>query len=613
MIRLEDLEDDEVRDAIKSNFCEKLDNNPSDFEQYFKSVYKDYNVRASDIFYELFNDYANKYPNILFNICKFILIDKNDYYGIVQVPVIFYTNHKEKYLNLLKIAINNSSNVFSAMYILRMLAKSTNDSCFLVMADLLNDKSKEYIDAQKIFSRGDISNLQDININWNKYCDIYYRYSICEGTDIKEIKNALCKKLYNVSFENMLDRYYQYIFSNHTMQLDNQFIYFKKIMMSISKEEIIKIYYETINIKNELKVLYDNTAKKIDTDSKKSLSDISKYKVPEELKLKTINNISVYDISESEFNLIIHNISAGLGHKEIKEKINNDLSVWSGLSTEGSITISTSEISNKFLGHLTRSNQEVYFAFSNIPEDEIFFSGTYDIGFNVFAKDYSKLNPSDGVRQHFLAKQLMTNCFYDYNEIVINRYYDKSKIEKRIPNYIVCFDEVNELSLRYAEYFKIPILYIDTKRCAYKNAAKIKYNLEKTNSGYDLLNNINEFFSFICGLKYSNVVFDVVSLNNWENLIINSIKSVIVNTNGLGNIKEMIVIIDYIERNAFGFLNGVKSKWNNSSKNYDKIISNFSNLSQQISDIRNVLYNKALATSVSVVNSETTEKNRIQR
>ena len=619
MIALDNLNYSDLRKAIEFNFIEILNNNPDKFNDYFKIAYEINNNMVSGIFTRMVNDeFAEKYPNIVFNTFRFILIDKNDYYAFRDVPVILYKNNKKEYLDLLKVALNNCTSMYCVESLLKIIAQKTNDSYFLSVAKLLADKSKEHIDAHNIFSSiNDINNLQEIYTNWDEYCNAYYQQSIYNINDIEKTKDILCKKLYNTSFEKMKDRYYQYIIANHTNEIDKKIVWFERIIMSTTKEEIIQIYNETISIGNELKTTYEDIAKQIDNDSKKSISDVSKYQVSKELRVKTIGNIGIYDISETNFNLIIHNISAGLSlsHREISEKSNTDFSIWSNPNVEGSITISTSEISNKFLGHLTRkkNNQpEVIFAFSNIPEEEVFFSGIYDIGLDTSTKNYSDLDPSDGLGQHFLANQLMTNCFHDYNEIAINRFYDKTKTQKRFPNYIVCYDEVDELSIKYAEYFNIPILFIDSKKCAYKNATEIKQKIENINNPIDLLNSINEFFSFICGLKYSNVVYEIANLHNWEETIINSITNVITNTKNIDNMREVLMIISYIEKNTPKYLSGIKTKFNNSKADYSKIVNKFANFPQKISNIRETIYNELVRVNVTLDNNKSVKLEETQ-
>lgn len=619
MIALDNLSNGELRKAIGSNFIEILNNNPNEFDEYFKIVYGINRNMVRGIFTRMVDDeLAEKYPYVVLNTFKFILIDNNDYYRFRDVPIVLYNNNKKEYLDLLKVALNNCTDMYTVKSLLNTIAQKTNDSYFLSITKLLADKSQNHIDAHNIFSSiNDTYNLQEIYTNWDKYCNAYYQQSIYNVNNLEKQKDILCKKLYNTSLEKMKNRYYQYIIANRTNGIDQNIVWFEKIIMSTTKEEIIQVYNETININNELKNTYEDIAKQIDIDSRRSISDVSKYQVPEELRVKTIGNIGIYDISETNFNLIIHNISAGLSlsHREISERSNTDFSTWSNPNIEGSITISTSEISNKFLGHLTRKKNtqpEVIFAFSNIPEDEVFFSGTYDIGLNTSTKNYSDLHPSDGLGQHFLANQLMTNCFHDYNEIAINRFTDKTKTKKRMPNYIVCYDEVNELSLKYAEYFNIPLLFIDTKKCAYKNASEIKQKIENINNSIDLLNSINEFFSFICGLKYSNVVYEIANLNNWEDTIINSIMNVVAKAKNIDDMKRLLITITYLEKNAPEYLTGIESRFNNGDADYSDIVNKFTNFPQKISDIRETIYNELAQANVALDNNESVELEETQ-
>ena len=622
MIVLKNLSGDKLKRAIIANLYEALRRNPDEFVYYFKEVFtvdRHYANLALGFFYNQIDDYdlLKKNPKVLFDVFKFVINYRKDYDSIIKkVPINFYQTNKKNFLDLLKIALNNCKSITDVEKLLDYFYRQTGDNYFKRVYELIKSKD-EYGAAYNIFAFiDDVSNLDEISNNWDKYTDDYYLKNI-SGYNMENAKDILCKKIYNCSLEIMNNRYYQYIIANRTNEIDQNIVWFEKIIMSTTKEEIIQVYNETININNELKTTYEDIAKQIDIDSKKSISDVSKYQVPEELRVKTIGNIGIYDISETNFNLIIHNISAGLSlsHRKISERSNTDFSTWGNPNVEGSITISTSEISNKFLGHLTRkkNNQpEVIFAFSNIPEEEVFFSGIYDIGLNTRTKNYSDLHPSDGLGQHFLANQLMTNCFHDYNEIAINRFTDKTKTKKRMPNYIVCYDEVNELSLKYAEYFNIPILFIDTKKCAYKNANEIKQKLENVNNPKDLLNNVNEYFSFICGLKYSNVVFEIANSINWEEIIINSIMNVVANAKSVDNMKKVLMIISYIEKNAPEYLSGIESKFNNAEADYSDIVNKFTNFSQKIANIRETIYNELAQANVTLDNNESVELEETQ-
>ena len=119
-----------------------------------------------------------------------------------------------------------------------------------------------------------------------------------------------------------------------------------------------------------------------------------------------------------------------------------------------------------------------------------------------------------------------------------------------------------------------------------------------------MLNSINEFFSFICGLKYSNVVYEIAKLYNWEEIIINSITNYIDNTKSIDKMKEVLMIISYIEKNIPMYFSGIKSKFNNYKADYSEIVDRFANFPQKISSIRETIYNELAQVNIALGNNE---------
>ena len=619
MIVLKNLSGDKLKRAIIANLYEVLRRNPDEFVYYFKEVFtvdRHYANLALGFFYNQIDDYdlLKKNPKVLFDVFKFVINYRKDYDSIIKkVPINFYQTNKKNFLDLLKIALNNCKSITDVEKLLDYFYRQTGDNYFKRVYELIKSKD-EYGAAYNIFAFiDDVSNLDEISNNWDKYTDDYYLKNI-SGYNMENAKDILCKKIYNCSLEIMNNRYYQYIISNRNSELDNRIIFFEKILMAQNNEDLFQIYNVSKEFTDEQKRVlsstFDDIGNQIDIDSKLSLSTASEYRPPEDSKVKMINNVGVYDISELDFSLIIHNISAGLGNSEITDTAIVDLSTWSSLDLVGSITISTSEISNSFLGHVTRKKNnrtEVIFAFSDIPQQEIFFSGIYDLGIDTSVQKYNELSPTDGKGQHFLARQLMTNCFEDYNEVVINRFTDKSKTQKRLPSYIVCYDEINELSIKYAEHFNIPILFIDTKKCAYRNATIIKQKFDSILDSGSLLDNVNGFFSFICGLKYNEVVHEIISLVNWEETILNAINNAIKNIKTTSDMEKMLIVINYIYNNIPYYLQGINSTTNNNDANYSDITDKFVNFQQKIAIIRQKIQYQLR--NISLVNSEVVDKN----
>ena len=199
MIALDNLDNSDLRKAIESNFIEILNNNPDGFYEYFKHVYGINRSMVKGIFTRMVDDeFAKKYPYVVLNTFKFILIDNNDYYSFINVPAVLYNSNKKEYLDLLKVALNNCTDTYTIKSLLNTVAQKTNDSYFLSIAELLTDKAQEHIDAHNIFSSiNDTYNLQEIYTNWDKYCNAYYQQSINNINDLEKQKDILCKKLYN--------------------------------------------------------------------------------------------------------------------------------------------------------------------------------------------------------------------------------------------------------------------------------------------------------------------------------------------------------------------------------------------------------------------------------
>jgi hypothetical protein len=609
--------------AIKKNLDMLLRINLHDFVLYFKelitvdvSYSPEYSKYAMNYYGDAIKDYdfISKYPDVIFESSYFLINFRKDFTAMMKnVPIGLYQVNKKKFMDLVKSAINRCDKLYYAKDILDYFYQNTGDIYFRQIYELI--KSKEPHDlSQHIFALfDDISNLEEVSNNWERYSKVYFT-KIINGNDIRKTKEVLCLKIYNCSFESMSKRYYQYIISNRTSELDNMILLFEKIVAAQTKDDLLQIYNDSELLSEEqrkaIQGTFDDIGNQIDIDSKKGLSEVSSYRPPEETKIKTVNGVGVFDISETDFSLIIHNVSAGLGNSEITDAASVDLSIWESLETTGSITISSSEISNSFLGHVTRKQNnrtEVIFAFSDIPPDEILTSGIQDLGFNTGVEDYSKVSKTDGSGQCFLAEQLMTNCFADYNEIIINRFTDKSKVKKRLPNYIVCYDEINELSMRYAEHFHIPILFIDTKKCAYRNAAIIKQKLDNTVDPYSLLNNINGFFSFICGLKHNSVVFEIADKIDWQETMLNAINNVIKHVKSISDMRKLLMIIDYIYENVPKYFQGILKSTNNSNENYSAITDKFVNFQQKIDIVRRNI--QAKLKGIPLANNDVIEEN----
>ena len=527
-----------------------------------------------------------------------------DYSILEKLPSGFYKNN-DGFMSIFKTVFNqfyncnidtNFSVNESFEKIMDFLYKSTGDNYFNELLTFVSENKSEpfiyeYISFLPLEQFKDISFIRD---NWESIRANGIVKKIDESNNINELKDILCLEIYHVDYKKMIQMYYQYFVSNKSQQLDSQLHFFEEILLSKTKNDLLHVLNNANSMKSVLGETYIQVYNFLQKEMRESYERQSK--MPSQLMMQEYNGINVCDISSNSFNLIIHNISASLHHKPDL----SDTTFWEKDEKNGSITISCSEITERYLGHLRRSNNDVYFGFSNLDGNNIFYSVGNDSNIDTFAREYEKLSSSDGGNRVFTASSLPNNSFYEYNEVVVNRYLDQTRQRKLLPNYIVVFDDVNsdtnynsinEDSIRFAKHFNIPILYINIQKLVKNNVNEIIDSLHSSNSTMELLQNINSVFSFIGGIRFSSIVREIDKID-WYNEIIKSVDLIISNSN-ISDF-ELIPLLMILERipeykdgltstfsggilpenivNKFDdFSNSMKNKINNYIMNIDNI------------------------------------------
>ena len=140
----------------------------------------------------------------------------------------------------------------------------------------------------------------------------------------------------------------------------------------------------------------------------------------------------------------------------------------------GSEIISTSMINERFIDTFVGPYADVMYIFSEIEPDDVLGicheDGTYPPQIDEERDLFSRSNP---MGPDELMRETIANR--NYNEIAIKR---KRKDGTRVmPTAILCYDKVNDVSLRHAEFFNIPIIIINTK--TYRNLAHYTDVLEE--------------------------------------------------------------------------------------------------------------------------------------
>ncbi len=146
----------------------------------------------------------------------------------------------------------------------------------------------------------------------------------------------------------------------------------------------------------------------------------------------------------------------------------------------GSEVISTSMIDQRFIETFVGNNPDIMYVFGDIENDDIL-SLSFEDG--IYPPQIDETRPLFYTSSPMGPDELMRKSIInrDYNEITIRR---KKKDGTRVlPKAILCFDTINDVSIKHAEYFDIPIIVINTK--TYKALAHFT-DSKKENVGYHL-------------------------------------------------------------------------------------------------------------------------------
>ncbi len=178
------------------------------------------------------------------------------------------------------------------------------------------------------------------------------------------------------------------------------------------------------------------------------------------------HNLKIYDLEGEDFNLLItamhnyvwqneNNLYGRVKHKEI---IDNPDTFTQDIS-RGSSIISTSMINNNYIQTFVGPKPDLMYAFT--PDvDDILHISPEDAGIDPKAVKIDSVFHNNII---LTPEELMnqTATYHTYNEIDIKRTKDEKKV---LPSAIVCFNRVNDIAIKHAEYFNIPIIVIHANK-----------------------------------------------------------------------------------------------------------------------------------------------------
>lgn len=360
-----------------------------------------------------------------------------------------------------------------------------------LISDILHLKSrKSFFDLVKADEIDkDLLSLKNINV-YQIYNILYDILSPKEKLDIEYLNNLS----YSIGRDNY-DEFYQ----KHKDLLDLLTKIHYENFCKLTKEEQKSIYTyiksltqdkknilieEIKQINLELRTLYRNEYLKVVKNSDNIINKAEDKEVKDTRGKK--HNIRVYELKDEEpFTLLItvmHNKARDrflnmYGRPAHKLTIDDPSNFCKDLKG-GSEYISASMISDNFIETFVGPNADVMYVFSDLETEDFI---------NICHKDAALPPKIEENVDLFLEispvgpRELMIKTKHnrDYNEIAIRR---KRKDNTRImPMAILCFDKINDTSIKHAEYFNIPIIVINTK--TYKN---LKYYTETKEETYKI-------------------------------------------------------------------------------------------------------------------------------
>lgn len=325
--------------------------------------------------------------------------------------------------------------------------------------NIKDDILDEYhnFDKDNIFNTYDYktaSRLQSIKNDEDKL-NQYFKYSTKEKL-LEMIIDIFFKDIpYN--FIKNLKAILNYSKDNHNFIPQNLDIYNTILDFNkLSIDEIINLFNKYKNI--DLATVFYNDFRKARNISYKEINDgITKFDKNSSSYKKNISSdmgIDIYELNGEDFYLYIHSSRSGRWMANKK-------------------TISLSLISHDNIN--TIDNDEVIFGFSKLNVDNIM---------HIYHTDsFTKHDQGTSKIHDILTKEKLINKTISYNEILYK------ETPNLIPDYVVCFDTIDDKDRIIARELNIPIVIINSKKYN-KNVDKIE-GIEKNN--YLGGNEVNEY------------------------------------------------------------------------------------------------------------------------
>lgn len=337
-----------------------------------------------------------------------------------------------------------------------------------------------------------IENLLFISKNSGNYFDIYSIDDLKKLDSIRLEKNnsngdtydpnVILLNKYGISYDKAYNLYKRY--GKDVLKLSE----------SNEKDFLLDIK-NIIEGKGTERVVYGDKSFIINIDSilrnyfSKEYND-SFYKLDENKRLGTIDNVAIYDAGV-DFNMCIYSYGMATDYP-IPQNYKDD---WNRPN------ISTDYMCNSIINswNMKTHVKHCVYGFNNFEQNELALLGANDLGtggiykeVNVTNSFYQKKLIADV--EFRLPNELINNTRFTNNEVYRSRRrINNGKLERINPDYIVYFKKNDDYqndsiwieSLNAAKDFYIPIVIVDCEKCIVNNIAKIEKGIEMFESRFD--------------------------------------------------------------------------------------------------------------------------------
>lgn len=430
----------EVLDEEKVNFLESLVSlNTNNIKTILKAGLE---LNISDIFHFEHNELNDAYS---FSVTQFYTILANEIINSIE-------NDRKMDMRFLK----NIRDIFR---------KNSNLLNFNGVIEPIT--SKRYFEDKKSQKNVDYKVLE------KEYYDRRWKSALSN----KEKQSIICERYLNVvpdEAEELINKIY---FSKGK----DDFKDFKTLRAIIESEEYDELYK---SLNSSLRKLYRNLEFEYKVYCCNDIANsLEKYENKSKRVRKT--DVDVYSLTNQDFTLLIHRTNA-FTNRSVDADVNFDkMSI-----EDGRAIISCSLITDLYLGKVMEDEEDggVYFGFNSIKANDIVDMGTKDI----FSSEIigNKVPTSSYGNNFYDSENLILNTFDQYNEVCIFREDQETGVRLK-PDYIVCFDRVNDYSKEIAKKRNIPIYFINTSATYANGREKLRAMVRDDKNFQNFDDNIN--------------------------------------------------------------------------------------------------------------------------